>query len=310
MVLLAAPLAGLGVDTLLAAVPRLAQHPARLRWLRLAAFGLMVGAATVGLLLIAAVPAARLNGVQMLLVGGALGLALLLALSGCLRGDRLLALLIVLMIADAVFSARTWITWQPSSHWLGPYQAVTEALKADDAARVYSPSYSLPQEAVANAGLRLFGGVDPFQIAGVSAAIMRAGGIEHEGYSIVMPPLSNETGDWRDSNRDAPLDPALLAEWDVSHVVAAYPIEHPDLALLTEIDGTYTYRNLAYQPASQASIEPNYPSGWPALPDQAEVARLNTLTLNAWIGSIALFVISLGFLVAGVVLGRRPGHHA
>ncbi|HYO89638.1 MAG TPA: hypothetical protein VER79_13390 [Candidatus Limnocylindrales bacterium] len=304
VVLLAAPLAGLGVDALVEAVPRITAHPVRLRRLRLAAFALLIVTLSVGLLLVLAVPAARLNGWQVLMAGGALGAVLLLALAGRLAGRRLFALLVLLMVVDSAFSARTWIDWRPSTDWLDPTRAVTDVLKADDAARVYSPSYSLPQEAMAEAGLRLFGGVDPFQIEGVSAAIMRAGGIETSGYSIVMPPLREDEAP-TDFNRGAPLDPALLAEWDVSHVVASYPIEHPSLALLTEIDGTYIYRNMLHRPMPTAA-PPDFPAGWPDLPDRVEVAHLNNLALTAWAGSMALLVISLSLLGGALLAARKP----
>lgn len=304
LALLAAPLAGRGVDRLIAAVPGVAEQSSRARRLRLAAFGLLAVTLALGAGLLTA-PAARLGGAQILLAGGGLGAALLLALAGRLRGRRLYGVLLLLLIADGLFSAHAWIEWRPADDWLGPYQPVIAALRADEAARVYSPSYSLPQEAAAQAGLRLFGGVDPFQISGVSAAIVRAGGITFRGYSIVMPPLA-EADDWRESNRDAPLDPALLAEWGVSHVVAAFPIDQPDLRLLAQIGGAWIYRNALYRPLPAPDAPPDFADGWPDLPGQADVARLNGLTLEVWVGSMMLLLIVSG-LLAGAALSRRTG---
>jgi hypothetical protein len=307
IVLLAAPLAGLGADVLLKTGARWRARPSRARWLRLTAFGILVISTALGVVLLT-VPEVRLGGAQLLLVGAGLGLALLLTLTGRLQDRRLLGALLVLMIADAAFSARFWLDWRPVSAQLAPYQAVVESLQADDAARIYSPSYSLPQEAVAAAGLRLFGGVDPFQIAGVSAAILQAGGIEASGYQIVMPPLA-ETGDWRQSNRDAVIDAALLAAWDVSHVVAYFPIDHPDLALLREIDGTYIYRNTLHRPVPTSTAPPQFPPGWPGLPDRAEVAALNTITLDAWLGSMVLLASVVGGLLF-LALAKAQGGKA
>jgi hypothetical protein len=305
VVLLAAPLAGRGADVLLKADAHWRTRTSLTRWLRLTAFGILVVSAALGMVLLT-VPDVRLGGMQMLLVGGGMGLALLLMLVGRLTDRRLWGVLLVLMIADAAFSARYWLDWRPVSALLAPYHAVAEVLRADDAARIYSPSYSLPQEAVAEAGLRLFGGVDPFQIAGVSAAILQAGGIEASGYQIVMPPL-NETGDWRQSNRDAVIDAGLLAEWDVSHVVASFPIDHPNLALLTEIDGTSIYRNRLYRAQAESGVTPQFPPNWPGVPDQAEVAALNTITMNAWLGSMTLLAGVAGGLLLAALARRQPG---
>jgi hypothetical protein len=123
-----------------------------------------------------------------------------------------------------------------------------------------------------------------------------------------MPPLA-ETGDWRQSNRDAVIDAALLATWDVSHVVAYFPIDHPDLALLTEIDGTFIYRNTLHRPGSGSTVPPQFPPDWPGVPDRAEVAALNTIALDAWLGSMVLLAAVVGGLLF-LALAKAQGGKA
>ncbi len=65
------------------------------------------------------------------------------------------------------------------------------------------------------------------------------------GYSVTLPALD---GDPATINQNATLDAALLAQWQVSHIVSAFPISNPDLTLLSVVDHVYIYANQRYQP--------------------------------------------------------------
>jgi hypothetical protein len=243
-------LAGYGVQSLL---PWLEQ-PARkaLNRARLIAAVGMIGLLACGgftLLMLPALPSSV--GVTILLGGGGTALILLLALSGRLRGERLVWGLLLVIALDLGWTGLRWLEWRGEAQWLDPHRPLAELLVELGADRIYSPSYSLPQEAAAVYDLKLFGGVDPFQLQFVVDAIREASGVDFDGYSVVQPPLVGVEGDdLSTANRAVVPDTERLADWSVSHVIAYYPIAHDRLRLIDEIDGVYVYANLDYETAA------------------------------------------------------------
>lgn len=293
--LVAAPLAGLGIEVVLRSPPRgNGETPARaVGWYRLGAFGLIVASLLAGLFLLT-VPVAAANGLQALVTGMAAGVVVLLMLAGRLRGRILYWAFVGLLLLDAALGARAWVEWRPLPPWLDSFRPLTAFLIEDEANRVYSPDYSLPQEAAAEAGIAMFGGVDPFQIAGVTDAVLQAGGISFTGYSVVVPPLL--AGDEMDGfNRDAVPNAPLLADWGVSHVIASYSIEADGLVLADVVNAVYVYRNADYQASTPTGAIPDWPAGWPGLPDAETVADLDRRTHVAWLVSMTVLA---GVLIA------------
>ncbi len=234
-----------------------------------------------------------------LLVGGA-GMALLLAGSfGKLHWSVIVSGLLMVLFVEMLLNASLWLEWRGESDWLDPYAPLAERLLDDDPVRIYAPAYSLPQQAAEVYGLNLFGGVDPFQLRGVSEAIMRAGGVDHEGYSVVMPPLVGVLdNDLSTANQEAAPNTKMLADWSVSHVIAPYEINVTGLLLFENVGGVNIYRNLDYQPISDdALIEQVYPQGWPDLPTAEQIADLNNITiLAASISAISLLIVLLALV--------------
>ncbi|MCB9455199.1 MAG: hypothetical protein H6671_04340 [Anaerolineaceae bacterium] len=262
---------------------------------RLLAAGGIGVAALCGGLTVAVLPLPASAGLSTLVIGMALGFTLLLALYGRLRPERLALLLLLLVLADSLWTGRQWVTWQGPDFWLTAQAPLAERLSADGAARVYSPTYSLEQQVGAAYGLRLFGGIDPFQLTGIAQAIAQGSGVPGDAYSVILPPLNNVTGnDLSNANRDAVLDTQVLAEWDVSHIVAAYPMAGDRLEYVDTVGGVYIYRNRDYTPAPAA--EGIWPSGWPGLPDDKAIADLNNITF------IVALVSGIGFFVTMAVL--------
>ncbi len=82
----------------------------------------------------------------------------------------------LVVAADVLWIDRTLIEGRSQREWLDPYRELADYLHDDGATRVYSPSYSLPQQAAAYWDIPQFGGVDPFQFAAyVEAAASRDG---------------------------------------------------------------------------------------------------------------------------------------
>lgn len=185
----------------------------------------------------------------------AVALVIVLALTGRLAPRALLIAFAVIVLADVLWIDRTLVTGRSRHEWLEPYRPLAETLIADGALRVYSPSYSLPQQAAAYWDIAQFGGVDPFQMRAYVATAMMATGVRTTGYSITLPayeaPAGQDDLPFEEvlvrANRAAPIRPDLLGEWLVTHVISAYPLDAAGLELIAEIAGVYVYHN-SYAP--------------------------------------------------------------
>ncbi len=277
-------LAGYGWQQLIGLVARLRNGEMinGLRASRLAAAAFAAGMVVFGLFALLVLDIPDAIGAGAVFVGGVLGAALLLGLTGRLAPQRLGGVLIALVMIDLLWVGVHWVKWRGADAWLDDQRPLAEALIADGAARVYSPTYSLEQQVAEAYGLRLFGGIDPFQLSGVVDAVEQGSGVIAPGYSVILPAAVGTKGDdLSTANQDATLDTQVLAAWNVSHVAAAYPITVPSLEYLATINDVYVYRNRDYIPVSRMRAVPAWPLDWPNLPDAATVARLNQLTLAA-----------------------------
>jgi hypothetical protein len=179
-------------------------------------------------------------------------LIMLLAIFGRVSARPLLIAFVVVVALDLIWIDQSLIEGRGKEQWLGPYRPLANYLKQAGATRVYSPSYSLPQQAAAYWDIPQFDGVDPFQMQTYVQAAEQATGVQAEGYSITVPayrdddPAALKTASelLATANRDARLRPDLLGQWLVSHVVSAYEMQADGLALDTRIGDVYIYRNI------------------------------------------------------------------
>ena len=287
VVALVAPLlAGYGLDALIAAHTSAQVTKSHIRLIGLIG---LVAAVACGAFALSIPTLPRAAALTTLVIGG--GTGLLLAVRP--RSTVLAAGFGLLLLIDMALVGRTWIEWR--TDYL-PGRALAERLVELRANRIYSPTYSLEQQTAELYGLRLFGGVDPFQLAGMNEAIREAGGVPDVGYSVVQPPLVGVIGDdLSTANRDSRPDPVKLAEWDVSHVVAAYPLDVDGLRLVDTVEGVYVYAN-------EASPDEQIPS-LTGIPSSETIEEINRLTV------IAAFISMITFAVCIVLLltQRRKG---
>ncbi|HVU10712.1 MAG TPA: hypothetical protein VHD90_05510, partial [Phototrophicaceae bacterium] len=289
--LIAPLLAGFGLQQLI-------EHPPR-RGTLIALIGTVI-AFVAGVFF--ALSVKSINGLAIIVGGGGIGLSVLLTSSGRLAGNRLALALIAVTFLDLALSGFGWLEWRPQEVWLPPDQAqLAERLTELGAYRVYSPTYSLQQQVAEEYHLRLFGGVDPFQLNGIVAAVEQGGGTKDTDYSVVLPPQTGS--DLAMANQGDVPNTAVLGEWGVTHVVSAYPLNVPNLTEVDQVDGTYIYAN--HDPALTTNFgsTPAWPSGWPGLPDAATVAQLNQTTQTATLISGAALIVLLGTL--GVLKVRQ-----
>ncbi len=267
------------------------------RWQRgrLIAFAGTVAALLIGGYMLLSVP--TINGWSILIGGGGFGVILLLA--NRLRGERLGLALIVIVFADLAIIGAGWLEWRDQSAWLPPDQVqLADRLTELGAYRVYSPSYSLQQQVAEDYHLRLFGGIDPFQLSGIAVAVEQGGGITASGYSVTLPSLIGMQGDDpATANRIAIPNTAVLGRWGVTHVVSAYPLNSAALELVDQAGGVYVYAN--HDPALTTAFDvlPAWASGWQDLPAAATVAALNQLTLiAALVSGVTLLLLAVALM--------------
>jgi hypothetical protein len=107
--------------------------------------------------------------------------------------------------------------------------------------RLYSPSYSVPQQTAALAGMELADGVDPLQLAGYNQFMSAASGVPNEGYSVTLPPF--KSGDTAADNRDYQPDAQRLGLLNVEYLTSEFPLVDPSFVPMGKVDSTYIYKN-------------------------------------------------------------------
>ena len=125
--------------------------------------------------------------------------------------------------------------------------------------RVYSPSYSVPQEVAATYGIELADGVDPLQLRAYSRFMEEATGVPVAGYSVTMPPFEN--GDPSQDNENYRPDPARLGLLNVRYVVSEFDLPVEGLALRERSGETRIYENLKAMPRAWVQNPEGLPSG-------------------------------------------------
>lgn len=152
------------------------------------------------------------------------------------------ALILGTVIAlELLWTDVTLVQGRPDTQWLNAYAPLAKTLIDAGATKVYSPTYSLPQQVAAYWNIPDFGGVDPFQFTQYVTAFEAATGTKIDGYSVILPPLVGS--DPQHYNQDAIPNADLLARWNVSHVLSAYPIDVPGLSLVNTVNDLYLYVN-------------------------------------------------------------------
>jgi hypothetical protein len=177
------------------------------------------------------------------------------------------ASLLALLLVDLWPVARSLVELRPAGRVFGEGAEATSylaqrAFSGGHAARVYSPSYSVPHHVAARLGVEQLDGVDPLQLAWAASAIGLAGGYPQQGYSVTQPPFPPGT-EVRTAWQGAKPDAIVLGALNVCAVAAAFPVESPGLALETRIGNVYLYANSHCLPRAYrvARVEP-VRGGW------------------------------------------------
>jgi hypothetical protein len=142
--------------------------------------------------------------------------------------------------------------------------------------RVYSPSYSLPQQTAVRAGLELADGVDPLQLSAYVAFMGPASGVPENGYSVTLPPYAN--GDPAVDNAAFHPDPQRLGLLNVRYLASAFNLDDPYLKLMESLGGTRIYENRMAYP--RAWVQAGSERTISASPADAQPASILSQTPN------------------------------
>jgi hypothetical protein len=189
-----------------------------------------------------------------------------LHLAGKLPARAWYGAVLLLCLAELWWIDRQMFTTRPAKAVLSENEAVAEYLKARPGMfRVYSPSYSLPQQTAVSYSLELADGVDPLQLRTYVAFMDKATGIPRSGYSVTVPPQAG--GDPAVANEKYQPNMALLSQLNVRYLVSEYDLsasrvtgkqastpELSGLELRTQIGRTRVYENLLAFP--RAWVQP------------------------------------------------------
>jgi hypothetical protein len=107
--------------------------------------------------------------------------------------------------------------------------------------RVYSPSYSIPQQTAAIYNLQLADGIDPLQLSAYVNFMEKADGVPSAGYSVTLPPFA--TGDPQKDNQLFIPDARLLGLLNIKYIAAAYDLLADGLTLVARVGETRIYEN-------------------------------------------------------------------
>jgi hypothetical protein len=119
--------------------------------------------------------------------------------------------------------------------------------------RIYSPSYSVPQQTLASYGLESADGVNPIQLSNYVVFMEKASGIPMKGYSVTLPPFEN--GNPATANAQYKPDNELLGLLNVAYLVAEYPLDVGGLKLVSRFGNTYIYENQRAKPRAWIQID-------------------------------------------------------
>jgi hypothetical protein len=188
--------------------------------------------------------------------------------------------------------------------------------------RVYSPSYSLPQQTGARYRLEQADGVDPLQLAAYAGFMQAATGVPRQGYSVTVPPFAS--GSPKVDNIGYIPQADLLGLLGVRYVLSEFDLQSEQLRMVRRFGETRLYENPLARPLAWVQPEDS-PIGEDLRPVIGEAWQPNQIVVKAagpgllvlsemaypgwraWLDGAEVPVEMAGGLLWAVRLG--PGEH-
>jgi hypothetical protein len=170
-------------------------------------------------------------------------------------------LLPALLVAELSWIDGTLIQPRTAAASLAAGRAIANSLSGmGEGERVFSPSYSVPQEAAAEAGVEMADGVHPLQLADYVDFMAAATGFDAGSYSVTLPPFpsGDPSVDWGPE-----IDADALGLLAVSRVVSQFPVDSQGLQLEPPVADSLVYVNTAARPRAWIESAPGGEApGW------------------------------------------------
>lgn len=167
--------------------------------------------------------------------------------------------LILIALVDWGVVNSSLLTFRKADQVLSEGRTAAEYMHIQDGPfRIYSPSYSIPQQTAAFFGLELADGVDPLQISNYTQFMDAATGVPGVGYSITLPPFSS--GEPATANTGYLPDAKKLGVLNVAFVVAAFDLDIEGLVFTNRYDNLRIYKNEYAYPRAWVQYSTNEPS--------------------------------------------------
>lgn len=162
--------------------------------------------------------------------------------------------LTILLLVDLGSVAKSNFSYIDKQKVLAEKFDVASALGSKtESFRVYSPSYSIPQQTAAERTLETINGIDPLQLREFTRFFHQASGIPDDKYSVTVPPFEDD--DLSSVNQNYPINTNLIGWLNVKYIVSAFDIANPELLLQKNEDGQNIYLNQENRP--RAWVQPS-----------------------------------------------------
>jgi hypothetical protein len=212
---------------------------------RLRAGPVLVGITAFGVLLTAGV-FVMTGEVAAEFLWGALALTvfctlILMKQAGKISKQAWLIVLLPLLLLDLGGAAYFQVGFREKKEVLAEGRAAAEYLKQQSGLfRVYSPSYSIPQQTAGAYGLQLADGIDPLMLQSYAKFMIDASGVPQKATALHFRRWKVKTSI---ANRQFTPNAHLLGLLNVRYVAAEFPLQTDGLQLIKQTGSTLIYEN-------------------------------------------------------------------
>ena len=184
-----------------------------------------------------------------------------------------------LVILDMGSISLSQVSFQDAATVMGMNKQVADFLNQQVGTfRVYSPSYSIPQQVGSLANIQLADGIDPLQLTAYVNFMKEATGVPSEGYSVTLPPFS--TGNPLTANQAYLPDAVQLGLLNVRYVTAEYDLASQGLDMVARFGETRIYENKQVKPRAWVQ-RADMPVGDGIISTPVAMITPNKITLTA-----------------------------
>lgn len=206
----------------------------------------------------------------------------------------------LILVADLFFVAQSSFVIRPVDQVLSEGQQVAMYIaNQPEKFRVYSPSYSIPQQTAAFYGLSLADGVDPMQRKNYIAYMDEATGVPRDGYSVTLPPFTSD--DLSNVNQAYLPDETLLGALGIGYIVADFELPFSEIV---RFGNTRVYQIDAANPYLMEPLNQIQINGFAS---EVKLSALSYPGWQAWVDGERVEIEKVDALFSGLKL--EEGEH-